>query len=207
MAERIACGDVVQGCQFSAEADTEEELLRAVQAHAAADHGVKELTPELAAAREDVRRQFEQTRTIVEPLQDAKKTPVLPLPANSTVLPQLFTLQQQLESLSKPAGAFDPEIAYQLNQASKHAAELVDLLASANDRPAVVKKADQVLDCVGGAVALLGHQAAAFGCSKLIRAPVCFASSAKKAATGWSLILPRVKRPKSPKKNESAATT
>jgi predicted small metal-binding protein len=49
MAERIACGDVVQGCQFTAEADTEEELLRAVQAHAAAEHGVKEITPELAA--------------------------------------------------------------------------------------------------------------------------------------------------------------
>lgn len=49
MAQRIACGDVVQGCRFTAEADTEEELLRAVQTHAAAEHGVKEITPELAA--------------------------------------------------------------------------------------------------------------------------------------------------------------
>ena len=38
MAQHIACGDVVQGCQFTAEAATEEELLLAVRAHAAADH-------------------------------------------------------------------------------------------------------------------------------------------------------------------------
>ena len=49
MAQHIACGDVVQGCEFTAEAPTEEELLAAVKAHAAADHGVKEITPELAA--------------------------------------------------------------------------------------------------------------------------------------------------------------
>ena len=49
MAQRIACGDVVHGCQFTVEAGTEEELLAAVKAHAAEDHGVKEVTPELAA--------------------------------------------------------------------------------------------------------------------------------------------------------------
>lgn len=49
MTQHIACGDVVQGCQFTAEAATEEELLLAVKVHAAADHGVKEITPELAA--------------------------------------------------------------------------------------------------------------------------------------------------------------
>jgi len=49
MAQHIACGDVVQGCQFTAEARTEEELLAAVKAHAAEDHGVREVTPELAA--------------------------------------------------------------------------------------------------------------------------------------------------------------
>jgi predicted small metal-binding protein len=49
MAQRIACGDVVQGCQFTAEAATEEELLAAVTSHAAEDHGVQEVTPELAA--------------------------------------------------------------------------------------------------------------------------------------------------------------
>ena len=47
--QHIACGDVVRGCQFTAEARTEEELLAAVTAHAAKDHGVTEITPELAA--------------------------------------------------------------------------------------------------------------------------------------------------------------
>jgi predicted small metal-binding protein len=49
MAQHIACGDVVQGCHFTAEAATEEELVAAVAAHAARDHGVPEITPELAA--------------------------------------------------------------------------------------------------------------------------------------------------------------
>jgi predicted small metal-binding protein len=49
MAKHVACNDVVAGCQFTAQADTEQELLEAVKAHAAKDHGVKEVTPELAA--------------------------------------------------------------------------------------------------------------------------------------------------------------
>jgi predicted small metal-binding protein len=49
MAQHIACGDVVQGCQFTAEARTEEELLATVKAHAAENHGVREVTPELVA--------------------------------------------------------------------------------------------------------------------------------------------------------------
>ena len=48
-AKRIACGDVVPGCTFTASASTEEELLRKVAAHASHDHGVTEVTPELAA--------------------------------------------------------------------------------------------------------------------------------------------------------------
>ena len=47
-AKRIACGDVVPGCEFTATAATEEELLKKVVAHAAERHGVKEVTPELA---------------------------------------------------------------------------------------------------------------------------------------------------------------
>jgi predicted small metal-binding protein len=47
--KNIACGDVVPGCAFTATAATEEELIAQVAAHAAHDHGVKELTPELAA--------------------------------------------------------------------------------------------------------------------------------------------------------------
>ena len=49
MAKHIACSDVVAGCQFTAQAGTEEQLLEAVKVHAAEDHGVKEVTPELAA--------------------------------------------------------------------------------------------------------------------------------------------------------------
>ena len=46
--KRIACGDVVPGCTFTATASTEEELLEKVVAHAAHDHGVREITSELA---------------------------------------------------------------------------------------------------------------------------------------------------------------
>lgn len=49
VAKQIACNDVVAGCSFKAEAATEEELLQKVTAHAAKDHGVKDVTPELAA--------------------------------------------------------------------------------------------------------------------------------------------------------------
>jgi predicted small metal-binding protein len=49
MGKHIECGDVVQGCRFTAQGATEEELLEAVKAHAAKEHGVKEVTPELAA--------------------------------------------------------------------------------------------------------------------------------------------------------------
>ena len=47
--KRIACGDVVPGCTFTASAPTEEELLQKVVAHAQHDHGVTNVTPELAA--------------------------------------------------------------------------------------------------------------------------------------------------------------
>ena len=47
--KHIACGDVVPGCTFTANAATEEELMKQVVAHAAHHHGVTEVTPELAA--------------------------------------------------------------------------------------------------------------------------------------------------------------
>jgi len=47
--KNIACGDIVPGCEFTATAATEEELLAQVAAHAAHDHGVTDITPELAA--------------------------------------------------------------------------------------------------------------------------------------------------------------
>ncbi len=45
----IACNAVVPGCGFTASADTEEALIDKVATHAAQDHGVREVTPELAA--------------------------------------------------------------------------------------------------------------------------------------------------------------
>ena len=47
--KKLACGDVVPGCQFTATAATEEELMQQVAAHAAHHHDVAEVTPELAA--------------------------------------------------------------------------------------------------------------------------------------------------------------
>jgi predicted small metal-binding protein len=47
--KRLACGDVVPGCTFTASAPTEDELMKKVVAHAAQEHGVTEITPELAA--------------------------------------------------------------------------------------------------------------------------------------------------------------
>ena len=49
MTKHIACNDVVAGCAFKASAASEDELLKQVTAHAAEAHGVKEVTPELAA--------------------------------------------------------------------------------------------------------------------------------------------------------------
>jgi predicted small metal-binding protein len=49
MTKHIACGDIVDGCPFEANASTEDELIRKVAQHAAQSHGVKEVTPELAA--------------------------------------------------------------------------------------------------------------------------------------------------------------
>jgi predicted small metal-binding protein len=49
MKKNIACGDVVPGCSFTASASTEEELIQKVVAHAAREHGVTNVTPELAA--------------------------------------------------------------------------------------------------------------------------------------------------------------
>jgi predicted small metal-binding protein len=47
--QHIACGDIVPGCTFTASAETAEELVKKVAAHAAEKHGVTEVSPELAA--------------------------------------------------------------------------------------------------------------------------------------------------------------
>jgi len=48
-AKRIACAEIVPECPFTASAASEEELMTLVAAHAAKDHGITEITPELAA--------------------------------------------------------------------------------------------------------------------------------------------------------------
>jgi len=46
-AKYIACANIVPDCTFTATAATEEELIKQVAAHAAHDHGITEVTPEL----------------------------------------------------------------------------------------------------------------------------------------------------------------
>ena len=46
---QLACGDVMPGCPTSFSAGSQEQLLGAV-AHAAQEHGITEITPEVAAA-------------------------------------------------------------------------------------------------------------------------------------------------------------
>ena len=48
-AMHIACASIVPDCPFTASAATEEELMKKVAAHAAHDHGISQVTPELAA--------------------------------------------------------------------------------------------------------------------------------------------------------------
>lgn len=45
----MACAAIVPECSFSVTAATEEELVKHVAAHAAHAHGIKEVTPDLAA--------------------------------------------------------------------------------------------------------------------------------------------------------------
>jgi len=49
MPKQISCNDVVPGCDFTATATTEDALLEKTAKHARESHGVKEITPELAA--------------------------------------------------------------------------------------------------------------------------------------------------------------
>ncbi len=52
MTFKLACGDVMPGCAAHFEAGTQDELLQQVAAHAAADHGITEITPDVAQAVE-----------------------------------------------------------------------------------------------------------------------------------------------------------
>ncbi len=48
MTYSLACGDVVTGCAATFEAGSEDELMAQVADHARDEHGVTEITPELA---------------------------------------------------------------------------------------------------------------------------------------------------------------
>lgn len=49
MAKEMRCADVGLDCDFVAKADSTEEVLAQVVAHAAAAHGITEITPDLHA--------------------------------------------------------------------------------------------------------------------------------------------------------------
>lgn len=49
MTFKLACGDVMPGCAATFESSAKESLLANVATHAAADHGITEITPEIFA--------------------------------------------------------------------------------------------------------------------------------------------------------------
>jgi predicted small metal-binding protein len=49
MTHSLACGDVVAGCTTKLEAGSEDELMAKVTDHARDEHGVTEVSPEMAA--------------------------------------------------------------------------------------------------------------------------------------------------------------
>ena len=48
----LACGDVMPGCVSRFESSSRDDLLGQVAAHAAADHGITEITPDVLHAVE-----------------------------------------------------------------------------------------------------------------------------------------------------------
>lgn len=49
MPKELRCADVGMDCEFVAKADDTEQLMELVVAHAAAVHGITEITPDLQA--------------------------------------------------------------------------------------------------------------------------------------------------------------
>ena len=49
MTKIMECSDLFPGCEFTAEAETEEEVLQKAAEHAAAAHGITELTDDIVA--------------------------------------------------------------------------------------------------------------------------------------------------------------
>ncbi len=50
MTHTLSCGDVMPGCAATFEAETEDELMQQAAKHAADDHGITEITPEIGEA-------------------------------------------------------------------------------------------------------------------------------------------------------------
>lgn len=50
MKYQLACGDVMPGCAQTFSTDSQDALLGQVAEHAAAAHGITEITPEVLAA-------------------------------------------------------------------------------------------------------------------------------------------------------------
>ena len=50
LVKTFACGDVVPGCEARWVCSTDDEILFQVSAHAAAEHGMSEVSPELVDA-------------------------------------------------------------------------------------------------------------------------------------------------------------
>jgi predicted small metal-binding protein len=48
MAKQLRCGDLMQGCDFVADGNTEDEVMQKAAEHAKAVHGLTEVSEELA---------------------------------------------------------------------------------------------------------------------------------------------------------------
>jgi predicted small metal-binding protein len=53
MTFKLACGDVMPGCSARFETNDRDQLLAQVAGHAAEEHGITEITPDILAAVED----------------------------------------------------------------------------------------------------------------------------------------------------------
>jgi predicted small metal-binding protein len=52
MTFKLACGDVMPGCTARFEDTDKQQMLQEVAAHAASEHGITEITPDVLAAVE-----------------------------------------------------------------------------------------------------------------------------------------------------------
>lgn len=52
MTYSLACADVMPGCDATFEADSKDELMGQVAAHAEEEHGIEEITPDVLVAVE-----------------------------------------------------------------------------------------------------------------------------------------------------------